>query len=292
MSIVSERKHEVDGLNVREIVRKNGRVEHHIVVPAEYKELLLDVAFNNLESILNKAQLNSYLLLVQRKLNKSGTFTHIGQHYRLRVANEIRFSGDNIPIHCVPAEFRKKKIDKAKFLNHESISSQHKERMFGNSYYSQFVRSGTFKSMADMLIVVDDLRDEADEQMDCLLEGIFQMQQKQEDIEADLNDARNEFKSSVEDIANVLTSEILTNTSVYFYPESNESKTDSRIGFSKNRRFQEKQAREWIAQQSKIDEDEVSVEKPDSIRLKKEMPEIYKLGQYRELSSTVEPLED
>ena len=291
MSILSERKHEVDGLNVREIVRNNGRIEHHIVTPAEHKELLLDVAFNNLESILNRAQLNSYLMLVQRKLNKTGTFTHIGSHYRLRVGNDVRFSGDNIPIHCVPAEYRKRKIDKNKFLNHDAIAHGVKECMFGNSYYSQFVRSGTFNSMAEMLVAVDDLRDEADEYIDCLLEGIFQMQQKQEEIDADLNAARDEFKASVESIADALTSEILTNTSVYFYPNDSESKTDSRIGFSKNRRFQEKRAREWLEKQSKIDEREVSVEKPDSISLKKERPEIYKLGQYLQLSSTVEPLD-
>lgn len=88
-----------------------------------------------------------------------------------------------------------------------------------------------------------------------------------------------------------ITADDFSNAAVYYYAEDVDDKTDSRVSMSKARRFQDKPAKKWLDAQSKIAEEEVTNVVASAVELRKNWPEVYKLGQSEQRTIVVEEID-
>lgn len=290
MSEVTSIERTKNGMKVREDHYPEGKITHSLVVPKKAKESFLDLSYLNLESLLNKAQMDSYFQLLQREKGISFKKSFETDFYSLTVSSKMSFNNNDLPpLSEIPSDSIVKKVDRIKFLEHAEIPSTVKRAMFGDPYFMMNVRSGAF-NFAETLVMQDENTEPGVTREDELLAIMLDLQEKQEDIQDELAEVNAEVKELLTPIATSITSKQLTNTSVYFYTEDINDKTSSRISMSKQRRFSYKEAGEWVYR-SNIDPDEVMSEMCDSYALRRNHPEIHERASSEVFSYIVEDLE-
>ena len=277
------------GRDATEVVRENGRTEYHMLVPKSQRELLLDFSFNNLESVINKAQINSYtmLFLKEQGLDSAAEFEFETEMYRIETTVSEKYFGNDVPIHLVPEELKKKTLDAQLLLARDDVDEKLLDKCYASAYFTLNVRSGTFQSMATELIARESLAEDDMSEEDSLLGTILSLQEKQELIEEDLNENRAALRGELLPFAEEMTEHKLGNAALYLYANQIGDKIDSRVSMSKVRKLNVAAAQRLVESQDVFDADEVMVDRPDSRRLKREAPEIYALGISKSMSVEV-----
>lgn len=270
----------IAGMAVHELVREGGRVERHVVVPDEHAELLMDLCYNNMESLLNAAQIKSFLGAVKMKHHLTGEdFSYSTAFYELVGESETKYNGKDVPIALLPDDAILHKVERNAFLDAAVIPDDIKQDCYGAPRLWLNMRSGIFPSMASELVSTTEIREPKVSIDNQLLGAAWEFQQRQKDIAADLSDNRKELNDALSPYVWKLTEDHLSNISVYWHAEDTASSTDSRVSMAKSSKFLDNEAERWLEDQNIIDPDAVKRPTPKSRVLKRDHPELYKLGQ-------------
>lgn len=265
---------------VHEMIREGGRVERHVQVPEEHKELLLDLTHTYMESLLNAAQLRSFLRTVARRHDLTDDdFTYRTNFFKLIGSSETKFNGKDVPVALLPEDATVYKVERNAFLDEPDIPEDVRLDCYGKASLWTNMRAGTFPSMASEMQSTADIFEEGVTFDNQLLSAAVDFQDRAKDFDADVKEIKRELEVALSPMVWSLTEDKLSNISIYWHSEDTDSSTDSRVSMAKSRKFLDWKAEKWLDKQDDIDPDSVKKPMPKATVLRKEYPDIYKIGQ-------------
>lgn len=227
-------------------------------------------------------QMKSFMLATQLISGQGPGEIIEGSTYRLTSSSKPTFSGADIPLDLVPKDARRSAVDEKVFRASALVPDEVREAMLGKPFLIVKVRPETL-SMVDVLVPVE-ASESREASLDQMLSALYQMQEVKETLRAERETLRSELKAGLEEY--IIAAEELDergNARLYLYEQQEgiESRSGNRVSVSRSRKLKPAEARKWIeSQDESFDSASLMKLVADANVLKKQYPDIYKVGQH------------